>query len=91
MKTQFSALSLGAMLSLLGCADYEQIEGGVAEAESALTSPVPVFLHYSLDGHFNDDSGNNNHGVLIDEGDTAFVSSPAAFGQAWNDPQPKPH
>jgi hypothetical protein len=46
-----------------------------------------VFLHYSFDGHFNDDSGNNNHGVLFDEGDTGFVSSPAAFGQAWNDPQ----
>lgn len=54
---------------------------------SALSSEPAVFLHYSFDGHFNDDSGNNNHGVLFDEGDTAFVSSPAAFGQAWNDPQ----
>ena len=52
----------------------------------------PVFLHYSFDGHYNDDSGNNNHGILIDTfgfgGRTSFVSTPAAFGQAWNDPWP---
>ena len=50
------------------------------------TSP-PVFLHYSFDGHFDDDSGNGNHGVLFDEGDTNFETARAAFGQAWNDPQ----
>ena len=54
---------------------------------SALASDPAVFLHYSFDGNFNDDSGNDNHGVLHDEADTFFVASPAAFGQAWNDPQ----
>ncbi|MCA9494693.1 MAG: hypothetical protein KC621_32415, partial [Myxococcales bacterium] len=66
----------------------------------ALTAPASaqsVFVHYDFDGTgvtsgghvFADDSGNGNDGVLVDNGtldNGAYVTSPAAFGQAWNDP-----
>ena len=82
---------MGVLLTLLTI--------GVGPSSIVSTAHATVFLHYSFDGSgptpggfvFLDDSGNNNHGVLQDFGslnNNGFVSSPAAFGQSWNDNDP---